>query len=316
MTDLAFEQEYEELHGLALTRARRVVGNDADAEEIAQETMLRAYSSWSKVSAYAEPWTLRVATNLAISHLRRHGRDQQVHVVRSSEPCTARVDVTAALETLPPRQRQVAVLRHVADLPEEEVAESLGISVGSVKRHLHRAMTTLKSSPAVGAAYDKAFDFRQHAIKLRQELSQLVTPAPEPPGGWPQPPWDTVALVRDGAVRYRAVDTNGEVILDADGNEVVHGSGLGFILHKPVARDFPLRSAALPLGSLDAMAQHAIERACEVAERFGEALVSEGALGVALAECLGDVEPLALDLLLRGLALEQDGPHAEARLAS
>ena len=50
-----------------------------------------------------------------------------------------------ALRRLPERQREVVVLRHLADLPEVDVAASLGISVGSVKTHLSRGVARLRS---------------------------------------------------------------------------------------------------------------------------------------------------------------------------
>lgn len=315
MTDVRFEDEYETLHGLALARALRVVGNNSDAEEIAQETMLRAYSSWSKVSTYAEAWTTRVATNLAITQLRRQTRQRVVAAAkRSPEPCSTRVDIAAALETLPPRQRQVAVLRHVADLPEEEVANTLGISVGSVKRHLHRATTTLKSSAQL-AVYNKAAGFRQQAIQHRQWLIENIVPAPEPPGGWPGPPWDTVAVFEKGYVRYRAADQHGDLILDAEGREVDNRYDNGRTLFRPFAHDRRWEPSILPWDSLDDAARQTVRRAQVIAERFGQPFVCHGALGVAIAEHLGDPEPLRHDALVKGMALEYDGPHAAARVA-
>ena len=58
-------------------------------------------------------------------------------------------DNARILETvnrLPPRQREVVVLRYYADLTEQQIADALGISTDSVKAHAHRAMATLRSS--------------------------------------------------------------------------------------------------------------------------------------------------------------------------
>ena len=50
-----------------------------------------------------------------------------------------------ALNTLPNRQREVLLLRYYLDLSESEIAETLGISTGSVKQHAHRGLTTLST---------------------------------------------------------------------------------------------------------------------------------------------------------------------------
>jgi RNA polymerase sigma factor (sigma-70 family) len=56
----------------------------------------------------------------------------------------AAVDLVRAARGLPRRQRQVVVLRYLADLSEREVAQLLGLSTGTVKTHLHRAAVTLR----------------------------------------------------------------------------------------------------------------------------------------------------------------------------
>jgi RNA polymerase sigma factor (sigma-70 family) len=318
VTDIGFEAAYASLHRLALTRARRVLGNDADAEEIAQEVMLRAYSSWSSVSSYGEAWVTRVANNLAISAVRRSGREPGApSQARTTGHESERVDVTRALSSLPTRQREVLVLRHIADVSEEEVAKMLDISVGSVKRHLHRATQTLKDMPSMAAAYKRDYEFMQKGLRLLQEHEELMQYAPEPCDGWPPPPWDACELVEeDGGAVWLAVDADGRPILDADGDEVFSSVATGFLLCKRIPGPRPKRpETVLPLDALDADALAAVERAREVAERLGQSGTSGSHLGVALAERMDDPAPLELDALLRGLALRSDGPHADARLA-
>ncbi|HEX5095370.1 MAG TPA: sigma factor-like helix-turn-helix DNA-binding protein, partial [Acidimicrobiia bacterium] len=61
-----------------------------------------------------------------------------------------RVDLYRALESLPKRQRQVVMLRYVADLPEAAVATALHCSVGNVKSNASRGLATLRARLAIG----------------------------------------------------------------------------------------------------------------------------------------------------------------------
>lgn len=63
----------------------------------------------------------------------------------------ARDEVVRLLATLPPRQREVVVLRYYNGLPEREVAEMLGISTGSVKTHASRGLAALRAATTEGA---------------------------------------------------------------------------------------------------------------------------------------------------------------------
>jgi RNA polymerase sigma factor (sigma-70 family) len=61
-------------------------------------------------------------------------------------PSGLRIDLHRALESLSKRQREVLVLRFLADLPEADVARALGCSVGSVKQHASRGLATLRTT--------------------------------------------------------------------------------------------------------------------------------------------------------------------------
>ena len=92
---------------------------------------------------------LRVAANLAVDRVRRHP-DVVVTPVRAPGPeaddlVVLRMALVAALGSLPRRQRQAVALRYLADLTDGEVAVALGISVGSVKTHIHRGLGALRS---------------------------------------------------------------------------------------------------------------------------------------------------------------------------
>jgi RNA polymerase sigma factor (sigma-70 family) len=109
--------------------------------------LARALVRWKKVSAYAEPWVVRVAGNLAIDRVRRRQRTRGLPAARDLPPLDAqRVDLQRALLELSPKQREVVVLRYLVDLPEAEVAATLGCSVGTVKTHASRGLAALRRS--------------------------------------------------------------------------------------------------------------------------------------------------------------------------
>jgi RNA polymerase sigma factor (sigma-70 family) len=132
--------------------AYRLLGQRDDAEEVAQETLARAYARWRRVAAYDEPWVARVASNLAVDVWRR----RRSSVAGPEEVTTADVAVLVSerhalaqsLDRLSRRQREVVVLRYLADLPEADVAALLRTSVGSVKQHCHRGLARLRSDMA------------------------------------------------------------------------------------------------------------------------------------------------------------------------
>jgi RNA polymerase sigma factor (sigma-70 family) len=155
---------YERLvFGLAL----RVVGNRADAEEVAQDTFERAYAALAgyeaeRVAAMAlRPWLATIALNLARNRLRRRppparpledgdGQPLAVAAPAAAEPAEVaergqeRERWAELLATLPRGHREAVVLRHVEGLPYAEVAEVLGRPVGTVKTHVHRGVRQLR----------------------------------------------------------------------------------------------------------------------------------------------------------------------------
>jgi RNA polymerase sigma factor (sigma-70 family) len=154
---------YERLvFGLAL----RVVGNRADAEEVAQDTFERAYHALAgypaeRVAAMAlRPWLATIARNLARNRLRRppptrpledgDGQPLAVAAPAAAEPAQVaerrsdRELLAELLAGLPRGQREAVVLRHVEGLAYAEVAEVLGRPVGTVKTHAHRGVRQLR----------------------------------------------------------------------------------------------------------------------------------------------------------------------------
>jgi RNA polymerase sigma-70 factor (sigma-E family) len=142
-----YDDHFASLRRLAFA----LVGEAGPAEEIAQEAFVRLYASWRRLDRleHAPSFLRKIVVNLCRS------RGRRIAVVRRAEPLlrvptsveqpdvALRMDVWAALSSLPPRQRACAVLRYLEDLPEGEIAELLGCSIGTVKSQLHRAREKL-----------------------------------------------------------------------------------------------------------------------------------------------------------------------------
>lgn len=148
-----FETDFDELAALAYRTAYRIVGSSREAEDIAQETMTRALLRWNRIADHARPWVCRAAANRAIDSLRRGARhrawlarsDHMTRADASHDAMIDRIDLQRALLQLPKRQREVLVLRFVADLTEADVARELSLSVPTVKTHARRALMAMRS---------------------------------------------------------------------------------------------------------------------------------------------------------------------------
>ena len=144
-----FDQMFPELFRSAYRVAYRLLGSREDAADCAQEACARACADWSKLTRVGSPvpWVVRVSSNLAIDRLRRlqrtRGRSEAAVAVFDPDP--ERVDLYRALDALPRRQRDVLVLRHLADMSEAAVAEVLGCSIGTVKSNASRARAALRA---------------------------------------------------------------------------------------------------------------------------------------------------------------------------
>jgi RNA polymerase sigma-70 factor (sigma-E family) len=139
-----------------------LTGNRAVAEELAQETMLRAYRGWNRIGRYDRPgaWTRRVLLNLVAS-VRRRRRLERAARARMPDPMlhveldTASAEFWALVRELPPRQRDAVCLFYLDDLSVREVAAALGCAEGTAKAHLHKGRARLAALlGAEGADYD------------------------------------------------------------------------------------------------------------------------------------------------------------------
>lgn len=152
---------------MVFSTAARLVGDDRQAEDIAQEVFLKAYENFGQLStsASAGGWLKTVARNLSLNHiyryrrrwrmfteLRREDSDESEPEVEFALPddVLAGVDaevrhtlVEEALQRLPERQRLPLVLYHFEELSYEEIAQQLDISLAKVKTDIFRARAAL-----------------------------------------------------------------------------------------------------------------------------------------------------------------------------
>lgn len=143
-----FVAAYSDLFPQAYRVAFRLLGSREAAEDTAAEALSRAFARWAKVSTlpYRDAWVLRVTTNLALNTLaKRRPVLPEAAVVHIDDAAATRVALVEALKVLSKRQRHIIVLRHLAGLPEAEIAAVLGLSEGTVKTHTKRALVTLRN---------------------------------------------------------------------------------------------------------------------------------------------------------------------------
>lgn len=147
-----FDAAFPELYRAAFDAARRITGDRQAAEDAAIEASYRAAVRWTRIRDFATPWTIRVAANLAIDGSVRGRRRSRAGAPgpRATDPVDPeiRVDLVDALRRLPVRQREVVVLRYLADLSERDTAALLGIAPGSVKSHASRGLAALRAQLA------------------------------------------------------------------------------------------------------------------------------------------------------------------------
>lgn len=160
--------EFVAARSAALFRtAMLIVGDRHAAEDLVQGSLERAYRHWDRVAAMDAPeaYVRRILANLATDHHRRRGRGP-LPVPLAPDDIPARdayqdvpardayhaVDdhdaVMRMLNDLPPRMRAVLVLRYYDDMTEAQIAEALGISLGTVKSQAARGLAKLREAMA------------------------------------------------------------------------------------------------------------------------------------------------------------------------
>jgi RNA polymerase sigma-70 factor (ECF subfamily) len=167
--DASFRALVEEHSPQLLRLAWRMLGNHSDAEDIVQEAFLRLHRHLPtfRGDSRLSTWLYRTVTRLAIDVLRREKLKRILFFSRRDNDAPDPVELFAdprpgqesqliakqqlavvrrQLDKLSAQQRAVLTLRHQEQLPLLDIAELLGISEGSVKTHLHRAVRSLRSA--------------------------------------------------------------------------------------------------------------------------------------------------------------------------
>ena len=155
------ERHYTRVYRIALSYLRQ----PDDALDAVQETFVKAFQKagqWDG-STEAGPWLSRVAVNQSIDRWRRNRRRQDTftplvegdhhdRLADSGPDPSRRVEgreirerLGRALEDLPEKQRAVVILRHYHEMTLEEIAETLGMRLGTVKSTLHRALGRMRT---------------------------------------------------------------------------------------------------------------------------------------------------------------------------
>jgi RNA polymerase sigma factor (sigma-70 family) len=159
-TERVFERMVHEHQHRVFALGLALTGNRHDAEEVAQDTFLRAYRALvtyqpDRVRELKQkPWLHRIALNVVRNRVR--GVRPRLVELNGSEPdhtpgpeagalLKAEMDALAErVAGLPARYRDAVVLRHVQELSYEEAADALGQPVGTVKSNVHRGLKLLR----------------------------------------------------------------------------------------------------------------------------------------------------------------------------
>lgn len=157
-----------------------MAGNPVDAEDISQEVFLKVYRHFAtfRKGARLGSWLYRITYNASIDHLRRKGAAPEAvpdEIIESSgrseaglpravaadpgaalEASQLQERIAQALEKVSPQEKAVFLLRHYDDLMLKDIASCLGLSVGSVKSYLFRAVRKLQKELGPAALISSA----------------------------------------------------------------------------------------------------------------------------------------------------------------
>ena len=159
----AFVRRYQDM---VFATAVRLLGNPADAEDVAQTVFLKAFQRFDTIgpSPDAGGWLKTVTTNACLNHLSRYrarwrtfselgeAASDDVAALASDDDSPAlameqadrREELERALRLLPDHQRVPLVLFHFENNSYQDIAAALGVSLGKVKTDIHRGRETLK----------------------------------------------------------------------------------------------------------------------------------------------------------------------------
>ncbi len=160
MGDDPFEAIVAEHHAEIHRYIARVTARASDADDLSQETFLRAYRAFRGLpeGANVRAWLFAIASNLCKNHFRSEGRRRRAHAeITKAGPradhdgpdgqaalgeASARIDSIVA--TLPLKQRLAFTMRKLHDLDYDAIAESLGCSAESARAHVFQAVKKIR----------------------------------------------------------------------------------------------------------------------------------------------------------------------------
>ena len=174
---LLFDENRNKIFSLAYQYVR----NSEDAEDILQETFIKAYRSLDKFrfqeGASFSPWLYRIGINCSLDYLRRnkrrkenssdinnlenissHHSDSDPEETRGKTEMREKINQT--IKKLSGRQRMIFILRHYQEHTTKEIAEYLGCTEGSVKRQLFRAVQAMKQH-LKGLVLEKGYEMQE-----------------------------------------------------------------------------------------------------------------------------------------------------------
>jgi RNA polymerase sigma-70 factor (sigma-E family) len=134
-----------------LRTAYLLTGDHHDAEDLLQQSLVKAVGAWGRIVGDPEPYVRTILVRQNVSRWRRR-RWREVQTDRAPDRAVVdagaddRMQLQRALAMLAPRQRAVIVLRYYEDLTEAQTAEVLGIAVGTVKSQARDALTRLRQA--------------------------------------------------------------------------------------------------------------------------------------------------------------------------
>jgi RNA polymerase sigma-70 factor (ECF subfamily) len=160
----AFNQLVLKYRNRVMGIAARMLGDRIEAEDLAQDVFVKVYHGLKTFheEALFSTWLYRITANSCLNHRkkRRHG-NQVSQVMDNPEPCFStemsnphsllekkelKIVLEKAIQALPQDQKAVLILRDIEGLSYEEIANSLGLELGTVRSRLHRARMAVRTS--------------------------------------------------------------------------------------------------------------------------------------------------------------------------
>ena len=157
----AFERLYRTHVNRVFSLCTRMCGSRTRGEELTQDVFVRAWEKLPQFRGDAQfsTWIHRVAVNIVLTDRKNEARNRKRMVEDESESGETplqrasvtpgygdRMDITAAMETLPRGAKQIFILHDIEGYKHEEIAEMCGITAGGSKAQLHRARLLLREA--------------------------------------------------------------------------------------------------------------------------------------------------------------------------